>query len=182
MILRFIQDDYRVIEYSTKPYGSCLACAERVVEILSKRNIPYRVIGLLTWSGISNRTPANHYAVVAYIDLHPVIIDPTAGQFSGWQPFYGSMDDWIAGLSRYLPYRLIKGCEFATLYEASSVLGSLFFASPVDFSGVVLQDTLWHKKIINNLDGFSALEERQINGGRFNSLRHLRLSKWSFFR
>ncbi|MFP1451494.1 hypothetical protein ACLB1N_00170 [Escherichia coli] len=64
------------------PHGKCLICAKRVVEILTQhRCYPYRVIGLLTWTGLSNLTPANHYAVVASLRGQAIIINPTAGQF-----------------------------------------------------------------------------------------------------
>lgn len=176
MIIDYIANDYRIADYESKPHGKCLVCAIRVVELLTQCKIPYRVIGLLTWSGISNLTPANHYAVVASINGQAIIIDPTAGQFSGWKPFYGAIDDWITGFNLYLPRRLIKGREFTTIHEAESTLGSLIMGSPVDFNGIVLQDTMWHRKIMKNPAHFSALEQKKIQAQSFVPLRELKRS------
>ena len=54
MVINYIINDYKIQEYSRNPHGKCLICAKRVVEILTQLRIPYRVIGLLTWTGLSN--------------------------------------------------------------------------------------------------------------------------------
>ncbi|MFQ6247296.1 hypothetical protein ACLMPP_22935 [Yersinia enterocolitica] len=183
MVIDYIVRDHKIADYSRDPYGKCLVCAKRVVELLTQRNIPYRVIGLLIWSGLSNLTPANHYAVVASIGGQAIIIDPTAGQFSGWRPFYGTIDDWIAGFSQYLPRRLIKGREFISVSEAVSCLGSLIMGSPVDFNGIVLQNTIWHRKIMKNPVHFAAQEQKQIQASSFVPLRELkRRPLWNCFK
>jgi hypothetical protein len=183
VVIDYIVSDYKIAEYSREPYGKCLVCAKRVVELLTQRNIPYRVIGLLTWSGLSNVTPANHYAVVANIGGQAIIIDPTAGQFSGCRPFYGTIDDWIAGFSQYLPHRLIKGREFISVSEAESCLASLIMGSPVDFNGIVLQNTIWHSKIMKNPVHFAAQEQKQIQASSFVPLRELkRRPRWNCFK
>lgn len=183
MVIDYIVSDYKIADYSLDPYGKCLACAKRVVELLTQRNIPYRVIGLLTWTGLSNLTPANHYAVVASMRGQAIIIDPTAGQFSGWRPFYGTIDDWIVGFSQYLPHQLIKGREFISVSEAESCLGSLIMGSPVDFNGIVLQNTIWHSKIMKNPARFAAQEQKQIQASSFVPLRELkRRPRWNCFK
>lgn len=183
MVIDYIVSDYKIADYSRDPNGKCLICAKRVVELLTQRNIPYRVIGLLTWTGLSNLTPANHYAVVASIRGQAIIIDPTAGQFSGWRPFYGTIDDWIVGFSQYLPHRLIKGREFISVSEAESCLGSLIMGSPVDFNGIVLQNTIWHSKIMKNPAHFAAQEQKQIQVSSFVPLRELkRRPRWNCFK
>lgn len=174
MNIDYIMRDYKIIEYSNVPSGKCLVCARRVVELLTKRNIRYRVIGLLTWFGLSDLTPANHYAIVAGINGKTIIIDPTAGQFAGWAPFYGTMDDWITGLGLFLPRRLIKGRKFITVSEAEIAMYSLIMGSPVDFNGIVIQDTLWHKKIMKNPSIFAAQEEKQIKASSFIPLRNIK--------
>lgn len=183
MSVDYIVNDYRIREYTDNPRGKCLVCAKRVVELLAQRNIPYRVIGLLSWYGLSDLTPANHYAVVASINCQAIIIDPTAGQFPAWQPFYGNIDDWITGLSLYLPHRLIKGREFVNVTEAETILGSLIMGSPLDFNGNVLQNTGWHSKIMKNPAHFSAQEQKQIQASTFFHLRRLKIkSRWNFLR
>lgn len=183
MDIDYIVNDYKIADYSRDPYGKCLVCAKRVVYLLAQRNISYRVIGLLTWSGLSNLIPANHYAVVANIRGQAIILDPTAGQFSGWRPFYGTIDDWTAGFSQYLPHRLIKGREFISVSEAECCVGSLIMGSPVDFIGVVIQDTLWHRKIMKNRAHFAAQEQKQIQASSFSPLRELkRRLRWNYFK
>lgn len=182
MTIDYIVNDYKIVKYSSNPRGKCLVCARRVVQLLAQRNIPYHVIGLLTWTGLSNLTPANHYAVVASINGQAIIIDPTAGQFSGWEPFYGAIDDWISCFGLYLPHRLIKGRTFTTVSAAECVLGALIMGSPVDFNGIVLQNTLWHKKIMKNPENFAAQVQKQIQASSFVPLRDLRRAQWNCFK
>ncbi|WP_177216213.1 hypothetical protein [Xenorhabdus koppenhoeferi] len=183
MAIDFIVDDYLIVDYSRNPHGKCLVCTKRIVELLIQRNIPYRVIGLLRWSGLSDKTPANHYAVVVSINGQAIIIDPTAGQFSGWKPFYGSIDDWIEGFKRYLSPRLIKGREFITISEAEATLGSLIIGSPVDFNGIVLQNTEWHDRIIKNPVLFATQEQKQIQASAFVPLCDLKSrTRWNCFK
>nr|WP_272903111.1 hypothetical protein [Xenorhabdus sp. Sc-CR9] len=179
----FIVNDYLIVDYSHNPHGKCLVCAKRVVELLIQRNIPYRVIGLLRWTGLDDKTPANHYAVVASINGQAIIIDPTAGQFSGWKSFYGSIDDWIEGFEQYLSPQLIKGREFITINEAEATLGSLIMGSPVDFNGIALRNTDWHDRIIKNPVLFAALEQKQIQAAAFVPLRDLKSrTRWNCFK
>ncbi|ENZ9959720.1 hypothetical protein ACFLJF_005382 [Salmonella enterica] len=183
MSIDYIKNDYMIAEYESNPRGKCLACAKRVVQLLKQLNIPYRVIGLLTWTGLSSREPANHYAVVASINGQAIIIDPTAGQFSGWHPFYGNMDDWITGFGLYLPHKLIKGCEYTSTLEAECDLGSFFIGSPLDFNGVILQDTMWHRKIMKNPARFNTLVQKQTQALSMVPLRDLRRrSRWNCFK
>ena len=172
-----------ITNYEHNPFGKCLVCAKRVVELLRQRNISYRVIGLLAWSGLSNLTPENHYAVVANIDGQAIIIDPTAGQFLGWQPFYGAIDDWITGFGLYLPHRLIKGREFITVSEAEFSLGCFIVGSPVDFKGIVLHNTMWYERMMKNPALFAALEQKKINASTFVPLNALKKrTRWNCFR
>ncbi|PXX50352.1 Dermonecrotoxin of the Papain-like fold [Pseudomonas sp. LAMO17WK12:I10] len=156
-----IVNDSSVASYSKKPRNMCLACAQRVTEILDKRNVTYQVMGILTWSGINDTRPANHYAVVASIDEQKFIIDPTAGQFGNSQAFYGGLDQWSTQLKENLPHRLIKVREFRTLSQATAKIGTIW-ADPMDFEGSILQDTSWHQRILKNSVAFRAQQQRDI--------------------
>lgn len=94
-VIQSVKNDSAIIKLIRDPSGSCKECAIRVSQILNQHQVPYRVIALLMWSGLSDRMPANHSAIVASIDGQAIIIDPSAGQFFG-EGFYGHFDDWIS--------------------------------------------------------------------------------------
>ncbi|MFI8384941.1 hypothetical protein [Pseudomonas sp. NPDC079086] len=127
---------------------------------LNQHQVTHRVIALLMWSGLSDRVPANHYAIVASIGGQAIIIDPSAGQFFG-EGFYGHFDDWMMRFDMCVPRRLIKAREFLNVREASINMGSSFFGGPMASDGVVVQRTLWYDRIIKNQAAYAEQEQRQ---------------------
>ena len=159
-VIQDVKNDSAIIELIKHPSGSCRECAIRVSQILNQHQVPHRVIALLMWSGLSDRMPANHYAIVANIDGQATMIDPSAGQFFG-EGFYGHFDDWIMRFDMCVPRRLIKAREFLNVREASINMGSTFFGGPMDSDGVVVQRTLWYDRIIKNQAAYAEQEQRQ---------------------
>lgn len=124
--------------------------------------IPYRVIGVFFWQGVSDTMPENHFAVVANIDGKGIVIDPTAGQFPGWSAFYGDVNMWFDQLNHYSPNKAIKAREFSTVRDAYLNVGSLFWGAPLSFQGIVLQSPTWHDRMIKNKSSFLAQQNKKF--------------------
>lgn len=159
-VIQSVKNDSAIIKLIRDPSGGCKECAIRVSQILSQYQVPYRVIALLMWSGVSDRMPANHYAIVASIDGQAIIIDPSVGQFFG-EGFYGHFDDWIMHFNMCVPRRVIKARECINVREASISMGSTFSGGPMACDGVVVQRTLWYDRIIKNQAAYAEQEQRQ---------------------
>ncbi len=163
IIIDEVKNDPTISKLANVP-DSCHECAIRVSQILNLHRVPYRVIALLMWAGLSDRIPSNHYAIVASIDGQAIIIDPSAGQFLPvGNGFYGRFDDWIMLFGRCVPRRLIKAREFISVREASISMGSNFFGGPMDCDGIVVQRTLWYDRIMKNQAAYLEQTQRQGN-------------------
>lgn len=162
-IIDEVKNDGAIAKWVNVP-DSCHECAIRVSQILNLHRVPYRVIALLMWAGLSDRIPSNHYAIVASIDGQAIIIDPSAGQFLPvGKGYYGHFEDWIMLFDMCVPRRLIKAREFISVREASISMGSNFFGGPMDCYGIVVQRTLWYDRIMKNQAAYLDQKQRQEN-------------------
>ena len=159
-VIENIKNNRAIAELIKLP-DSCHECAIQVSQILKQHHVPYRVIALLMWTGLSSRIPANHYAIVASIDGQAIIIDPSSGE-----GFFGHFDDWIMRFDMCVPRPLIKAREFFSVSDASICMGSAFFGGPMDCDGIVVQRTLWYDRIMKNP---AAYAEQEVKAAHANS-------------
>ncbi|WP_279046029.1 cytotoxic necrotizing factor Rho-activating domain-containing protein [Cedecea davisae] len=121
----FMDNQLRLL--TLKPEGQCSLAAEKVVTILKSRGYETKIIGCLAYINATDRTPINHYAVLAGREGTELVIDVTFDQFQSKlarseKMLITSWEQWIKSISHSdkLKYKHIIIKEYDDLSAARS--------------------------------------------------------------
>jgi len=130
-----IFNDEQIAKFVDSPSNNCFASARRVAELVHEQGVEYKVRGMLSWTGVRDTCPDNHFAVCVNLDGKDYVIDPTAAQFGECKPMVVEESTWKRKLASALQNQATAYKDYGTPGEAQAGAGALYQGGPMSFEG-----------------------------------------------